>query len=76
MAWGASNSDVIKRLKARMVECRTCDYCRLRPKLGDKMQQNDCEKQPLLGYFTDAPRICRHHSRWGFLRSKGVELRG
>ena len=75
MGWAASNSEIIKRLKARMVVCSTCNYCRLRPKKGDRMQQNDCEKQPLQVFFTDAPHICRYHSRFEWLKSKGIDIK-
>lgn len=73
MGFGASNRDVLERLKRRMVTCSTCKYCRPREKkAGELMARNDCEKQPLQVFFTEAQQICRYHSKNEWLRSKGV----
>lgn len=76
MGWGASNREIVARLKARMVECKTCGHCLPRPmKKGDRLKENDCARQPLQVFFTDAPRQCRYHTKMEWLASKGVELK-
>lgn len=76
MGWGASNREIVARIRARMVECRTCPHCRLRDKKpGDRLQQNDCARQPLLVFFTDAPRQCRYHAKMEWLASRGIKLK-
>ena len=63
MGWGASNREIVARIQAWMVKCRTCKNCKLIPKKpGDRLQQNDCTRQPMLIFFTDAPHQCRYHS--------------
>ena len=73
MGAGANSRDLMARLRRRMVECKTCKYCvpRKPERVGD-LPRNNCKKQPLQVFFTEAPQICRYHSKNEWLRSMGV----
>lgn len=45
-----------------MRRCATCKYCKPRSVKPGDMAMNDCEKQPLLVFFTNVDKICRCHS--------------
>lgn len=61
------------RVLRRMVTCAGCKYCV--PKKGQKpgdLPQNECKRQPLHVFFTNATRICRYHHKMEWLRSMGI----
>lgn len=72
MGFGASNRDMAERLKRRMVECGTCGHCVPHKQKKGELKRNDCKRQPLQVFATDAPRICRYHTKNEWLRSRGV----
>ena len=58
MAWHASNSEVMKRLKMYCHPCSTCDYCQT---IGvvDGHLKNRCTKNPGGGFLYFARKILR-----------------
>lgn len=71
MGVGASNKQIEERLRRKMRRCATCKYCKPRKVKPGDMAMNDCEKQPLLVFFTNVDKICRYHSDIEWLISKG-----
>lgn len=65
MGWGAKDAAVLARLQRRMVACRNCKHCALRPVTEDGYQHNDCKAQPLHLFFTDAQHVCRYFKNKG-----------